>query len=45
MYAKGKQLHKTVEILSMHASTPVFLWLANFSDFHLSTSTYQCNHR
>jgi len=45
MYANGIQLHKTVEILSMYASAPVFLWPANFSDFHLSTSTYQCNHR
>jgi len=45
MYANGIQLHKTVEILPMHASAPVFLWPANFSDFHLSTSTYQRNHR
>jgi hypothetical protein len=45
MYVNGIQLHKAVKILSMHASAPVFLWPANFSDFHLSTSTYQCNHR
>jgi len=45
MYVNGIQLYKTVEILSMHATAPVFLWPANFSEFHLSTSTYQCNHR
>jgi len=45
MCANVIQLHKTFEILSMHASAPVFLWPANFSDFHLSTSIYQCNHR
>ena len=43
MYVNGIQLHKTVEILSMYASAPVFLWLPNFSDVHLSTSTYQCH--
>jgi hypothetical protein len=43
MYDNGIQLHKTVEILSMYASATVFLWSAKFSDFHLSTSTYQCN--
>ena len=45
MYANGIQLHKAVEILSMYASAPVFLWPANFSDFHLSISIYQCNQR
>jgi hypothetical protein len=44
MYVNGIQLYKTVEILSMHASAPVFLHPGNFSDFHLSTSTYQCIH-
>jgi hypothetical protein len=45
MYVNGIQLYKTVDILSLFAFAPVFLWPENFSDFHLSTSTHQCNHR